>query len=50
MKRWGYVKTDVSYEKVAEDVFLTTACRDAMKAVGQKAPDANTVKHTVSTA
>lgn len=46
MKRWGYVKTDVSYKKVAEEVFLTTACRDAMKAVGQKAPGANAVKHT----
>jgi nitrate/nitrite transport system substrate-binding protein len=46
MKRWGYLKTDVTYKKVAEEVFLATACRDAMKAVGAKAPDANSVKHT----
>jgi nitrate/nitrite transport system substrate-binding protein len=46
MKRWGYLKTDVSYKKVAEDVFLATACRDSMKAVGVSAPAANSVKHT----
>src|SRR5262244_1390398 len=45
MKRWGYVKGDVSYKKVAEDVFLATGTRDAMKALGYKAPDANSVKH-----
>ena len=46
MKRWGYVKTDVTYKKVAEEVFLTSACRDALRAAGAKAPDANSVKHT----
>ena len=46
MKRWGYLKTDVTYKKVAADVFLATACRDAMRAVGAKAPEANSVKHT----
>ena len=46
MKRWGYVKGDVDYKKIAGEVFLTGACRDAMKAVGQKAPETNAVKHT----
>ena len=46
MKRWGYVKTDVSYKKVAEDVFLATACRDALRGLGKKAPDTASVKHT----
>jgi nitrate/nitrite transport system substrate-binding protein len=46
MKRWGYVKGDVDYRKIASEVFLTTACRDAMRAVGQKPPEANAVKHT----
>ena len=46
MKRWGYLKSDVSYKKVAEDVFLAAACRDALKRLGHKAPDANSVKHT----
>src|SRR6266852_547236 len=45
MKRWGYVKSDVDYKKVASEVFLTTACRDAMKSLGYKAPEANSVKH-----
>jgi nitrate/nitrite transport system substrate-binding protein len=46
MKRWGYVKGDVDYKKIAAEVFLTSACRDAMKTVGQKAPEANAIKHT----
>ena len=46
MKRWGYLKTDVNYKKVAEEVFLATACRDALRALGQKAPETNSVKHT----
>jgi nitrate/nitrite transport system substrate-binding protein len=45
LKRWGYLKTDVTYKKVAEEVFLATACRDALKALGQRAPEANSVKH-----
>ena len=45
MKRWGYVKGDVNYKKVAEEVFLATGTREAMKALGYKAPDANSVKH-----
>ncbi len=46
MKRWGYVKTDVSYKKVAEEVFLAAACRDALRGLGKKAPEAASVKHT----
>ena len=46
MKRWGYVKTDVDYKKIAVEVFLATACRDAMRTLGYKAPEANSVRHT----
>ncbi len=46
MKRWGYLKTDVTYRKVAEEVFLASACRDAIRAVGATPPPANSVKHT----
>src|SRR5499426_1235983 len=46
MKRWGYVKTDVTYKKVAEEVFLASACRDALRATGARAPETNSVKHT----
>src|SRR6266436_5409657 len=45
MKRWGYLKTDVTYKKVAEEVFLASACRDTLKALGYKAPDTASVKH-----
>ena len=48
MKRWGYLKTDVTYRKVAEEVFLATACRDALRGLGYKAPDLASVKHTFS--
>jgi nitrate/nitrite transport system substrate-binding protein len=46
MKRWGYVKGDVDYKKVASDVFLATACRDALKGLGKKAPESASIKHT----
>jgi nitrate/nitrite transport system substrate-binding protein len=46
MKRWGYLKAEVNYRKIAEEVFLATGCREAMRALGQKAPDGNAVKHT----
>ncbi|MBI3637672.1 MAG: ABC transporter substrate-binding protein [Candidatus Rokubacteria bacterium] len=46
MKRWGYLKGDVNYKKVAEEVFLATGTRDAMKALGYAAPASNSVKHT----
>jgi nitrate/nitrite transport system substrate-binding protein len=46
MKRWGYVKQEVDYKKVASEVFLATACRDALKGLGKKAPDSTSVKHT----
>src|SRR2546425_10186171 len=46
MKRWGDIKTDVNYKKVAGEVFLATGCREAMRTLGQKAPEVNAVKHT----
>jgi nitrate/nitrite transport system substrate-binding protein len=46
MKRWGYLKSDVTYKKVAEEVFLATACRDAMRSLGVKTPGASSIKHT----
>ncbi len=46
MRRWGYVKADVNYRKIAEEVFVATQTREAMKALGYKPPEANSVKHT----
>jgi nitrate/nitrite transport system substrate-binding protein len=39
MKRWGYVKGDVAYKQLAEQVFLLTDARARMKELDQKAPD-----------
>jgi nitrate/nitrite transport system substrate-binding protein len=39
MKRWGYVKGDVAYKDIAEQVFLLTDARKRMKELDQKAPD-----------
>ena len=38
MKRWGYVKGDVSYKQIAEQVFLVTEARKQMAALDMKAP------------
>ncbi len=39
MKRWGYIKGDVAYKDIAEQVFLLTDARKRMAELGQKAPD-----------
>jgi nitrate/nitrite transport system substrate-binding protein len=46
LKRWGYLKGDVNYQKVAREVFLTSACRDALRALGAPVPTADAVRHT----
>jgi nitrate/nitrite transport system substrate-binding protein len=38
MKRWGYVKGDVNYKQIAEQVFLLTDARKQMAALGQNPP------------
>ncbi|MEA5416673.1 taurine ABC transporter substrate-binding protein, partial [Synechococcus sp. BA-132 BA5] len=30
MKRWGYIKQDIDYQKIAEQVFLATDARKRM--------------------
>ncbi len=46
MKRWGYVKGDVDYKKIAQQVYLASECREVMKVLGYKAPTQNSTKHT----
>ena len=46
MKRWGYLKGDVDYKKVAAEVYAATGTRETMKSLGYKAPGENSVKHT----
>jgi nitrate/nitrite transport system substrate-binding protein len=45
MKRWGYVKGDVDYRAIADQVFLADQCRQVMKALGVKAPEKNSLVH-----
>jgi len=47
MKRWGYIKGDVNYKQIAEQVFLATDARKRMAEMGYKAPPSNYAKHTI---
>jgi nitrate/nitrite transport system substrate-binding protein len=47
MKRWGYVKGDVSYKQIAEKVFLLTDAKAQMKALGMPVPTGAYPKFTV---
>jgi len=47
MKRWGYLKGDVDYKKIAEQVFLLTDAKKTMKALDMKAPDGAYPKFSV---
>jgi nitrate/nitrite transport system substrate-binding protein len=42
MKRWGQVKGDIDYDKVAKQVFLATDTTRLMKEVGLTPPTATT--------
>jgi nitrate/nitrite transport system substrate-binding protein len=39
MKRWGYIKGDVNYRQIAEQVFLLTEAKRQMKALNQPVPE-----------
>ena len=47
MKRWGYLKGDVDYRKIAEQVFLLTDAKKTMKALDVKAPEGAYPKFSV---
>jgi len=47
MKRWGQLKGDVDYAKVARDVFLVTDAPRLMKEAGMKPPASPTKKFAV---
>jgi nitrate/nitrite transport system substrate-binding protein len=47
MKRWGYVKGDVNYKAIAEQVFLATDARKRMADIDMKAPAASYAKFKV---
>jgi nitrate/nitrite transport system substrate-binding protein len=45
MKRWGYLKGDVDYKKIAEEVYLAAGCREVMTSLGYKSPAQNSTQH-----
>jgi nitrate/nitrite transport system substrate-binding protein len=47
MKRWGQLKGDVSYERVAQEVYLATDAARLMKEVGLTPPTTTSKKFTV---
>jgi len=47
MKRWGYVKQDIQYAQLAEQVFLATDARRRMSELGFTAPVANSKTHVI---
>lgn len=47
MKRWGYIKGDVNYRQIAEQVFLLTDAKKQMKALDQKVPEGAYRKYKV---
>jgi len=47
MKRWGYVKGEVDYKAIAEQVFLATDARKRKADQGMKAPGASYAKFKV---
>lgn len=47
MKRWGYVKGDVNYQQIAEQVFLLTDAKKTMAQLGMTPPEGAYPKFTI---
>ena len=47
MQRWGYVKGDVNYKQIAEQVFLLTDAKKLMKEMGMPVPAGAYPKFTI---
>ncbi len=47
LKRWGYLKGDVDYKKLSEQIFLATDARKRLTDMGLPAPKSNYSKHTI---
>ena len=47
LKRWGYLKGEVNYKQIAEQVFLATDARKRLKEMGLPAPASNYSKHII---
>ena len=47
MKRWGYVKGEVNYRQIAEQVYLLTDAKKRMAELGQKPPEGANPRFTI---
>ena len=47
MKRWGYVKGNVNYKQIAEQVYLAAECGKYMKELGYTPPATTYEKYTI---
>jgi len=47
MKRWGYIKGDVNYKQIAEQVFLVTEAKKRMAELDMKTPPSSYAKFKV---
>jgi len=47
MRRWGYLKEDVDYAKIAEQVYLAADCANVMKELGYAAPSETRKLHFI---
>ena len=47
MKRWGYIKGDVNYKAIAEEVYLATRAREVMAEMGIAPPKTTYSTHTI---
>lgn len=47
MKRWGYVKGEVDYKKIAEQVYIASDAAAVMKDLGYQAPDKTYQNYTI---
>lgn len=47
MKRWGYIKGDVDYETIAQEVYLASDCGEIMTELGYPVPDKTYENYTI---
>lgn len=47
MRRWGYLKEDVDYKKIAEQVYMAAECGKYMKELGYTPPSKTYAKYTI---
>lgn len=47
MKRWGYIKGDVDYQKIAEQVYIATDASKVMASLGYTAPKETYQNYTI---